>query len=92
MITDMDLFQLEGYSCISFNPLFSSHGGLVTYVDSEYSASVIEAVNDSTVWEGLFISVHDCSAIKNIMIRKIYRAHKDNNNRENFDTFLKYWT
>ena len=66
----MDLFQLEGYNCISqsFNPLCSSHGGLVTYVDSEYSASVIESFNDSTVWEGLFSSVHDPSLVKDIVV------------------------
>ena len=89
--TDMDLFQLEGYNCISqsFNPLCSSHGGLVTYVDSEYSASGIESVNDSTVWGGLFILVHDPSLVKDIVVGNIYRPPKDDNNRSNVDTFAR---
>ena len=87
----MDLFQLEIHNCISqsFKPLCSSHGGLVTHVDSEYSASVIESVNDSTVWEGLLISVHDPSLVKDIVVGDIYSLPKDNNNRGNVDTFAR---
>ena len=49
--TDMDLFQLEWYNWISLssNSLCNWQVGLVSYVDSEYSALVNESVNDSIV-------------------------------------------
>ena len=43
----------------------------------------------TTIWEWLFISVHDPSLVKDIVVGNIYRPPKDNNNRGNVDTFAR---
>ena len=43
---DLSLYQIEGYTCISQGKRCSSHGGLMTYVNSQYNTSVIDVKND----------------------------------------------
>ena len=54
--SDMSLFQIDGYQCISQGTQCSAHGGLVTYIESSLSCSKINIENRSSIWEGLFLS------------------------------------
>ena len=45
--SDLSLYQIEGYTCISQGKRCSSHGGLITYVDSQFNTSIMNIENDS---------------------------------------------
>ena len=40
--SDLSLYQIEGYTCISQGKRCSSHGGLITYLDSQFNTSVMD--------------------------------------------------
>ena len=86
--SDLSLFQIDGYRCFSQGKRCSPHGGLITYINSQLNASVIDIENDSAVWEGLFVLVKDINNEKEIAIGNIYRPPYDNNNETNINTFV----
>ena len=85
---DLSLHQIEGYTCISQGKRCSSHGGLMTYVNSQYNTSVIDVKNDSPTWESLFVTVKDMGIGKEFVVGNIYRPPYDNNNEQNVTTFV----
>ena len=86
--SDLSLYQIEGYTCISQGKRCSSHGGLITYVDSQFNTSIMNIKNDSPIWEGLFVAVKDMETEKEIVVGNIYRPPYDNNNEQNVTTFV----
>ena len=86
--SDMFLFQIDGYQCISQGTQCSAHGGLVTYIESSLSCSKINIENRSSIWEGLFVSVKDDYSEKEFVIGNIYRPPYNNNNEDNINTFI----
>ena len=50
----VQLFQLDGYNTFHVNATASTHGGVVTYVDNTYDATIKAQVNNSDIWDGLF--------------------------------------
>ena len=85
--SDMSLFQIDGYQCISQGTQCSAHGGLVTYIESSLNCSKINIENRSSIWEGLFVSVKDDYSEKEFVIGSIYRPPYNNNNEDNVNTF-----
>ena len=85
---DLSLYQIEGYTCISQGKRCSSHGGLMTYVNSQYNTSVIDVKNDSPIWESIFVTVKDMDIGKEFVVGNIYRPPYDNNNEQNVTTFV----
>ena len=85
---DLSLYQIEGYTCISLGKRCSSHGWLMTYVNSQYNTSVIDVKNDSPIWESLFVTVKDMNIGKEFVVGNIYRPPYDNNNEQNVTTFV----
>ena len=58
----------------------SNHGGLLTYVHCNLSATVRKHFRRSLLWEGRLIDIKGESLITPISICNIYRPPKDNNN------------
>ena len=85
---DLSLYQIEGYTCISQDKRYSSHGGLMTYVNSQYNTSVIDVKNDSPIWGILFVTVKDMDIGKEFVVGNIYCPPYDNNNEQNVTTFV----
>ena len=90
-ITDeskLPLVSLEGYECFYVKPTSSSHGGLITYVDNEFDVCVTKKIDNSTVWEGLFLELTYRSLNNKIIVGNIYKPPKDNNNPNNINVFM----
>ena len=85
--SDMSLFQIDGYQCISQGTQCGAHGGLVTYIESSLNCSKINIENRSSIWEGLFVFVKDDYSEKEFVIGNIYRPPYNNNNDDNVNTF-----
>ena len=91
-ITDeskLPLVSLEGYECFHVKPTSSSHGGLITYVDNEFDVSVTKKIDNSTVWEGLFLELTHRSLNNKIIVGNIYKPPRDNNNPTNINVFIQ---
>ena len=84
---DLSLPQLNGFTCFSQGKQCSSHGGLITYIDININASVINVKITSPIWEGLFVKIQCMENTKDIIIGNIYRPPYDNNCKENINSF-----
>ena len=73
--SDLSLLQLNGFTCFSQGKQCSSHGGLITYIDTNINASVINMEITSPIWEGLFVKIQGMENTKDIIIGNIYRPH-----------------
>ena len=81
------LVALEGYQCFSIKATTSSHGGLITYVDDKYDVQVKKTVDDSNIWEGLFLELNHSSFQNKIIIGNVYKPPRDNNSARNINAF-----
>ena len=60
---------------------------LVFIYDDRFDVTVTKIVNNSTIWDGLFLELsHDCLQNK-VTIGNIYKPPRDNNNVRNITTF-----
>jgi hypothetical protein len=86
---DVSVFHIENYHCISKPKSCSSHGGLIIYLHQMYDYDVSSVnLENSDVWEGLFIRIKDPITSKNIELGNIYRPPKDSNSNENVNLFI----
>ena len=83
----LPLIALEGYQCFFIKATTSSHGGLITYVDDKYDVQVKKIVDDSNIWEGLFLGLNHSSVQNKIIIGNVYKPPKDNNSARNINAF-----
>ena len=75
---DVRLINLPGYK----------HGGLLTYVHEDLTACVYKRVNQSDVWEGLFVEICGEHIGKKHIIGNIYKPPTENNNNRNIQQFI----
>ena len=83
----LPLVALEGYQCFSIKATTSSHGGLITYMDDKYHVQVKKTVDDSNIWEGLFLELNHSSFQNKIIIGNVYKPPRDNNSARNINAF-----
>ena len=86
-ILNYKILQLNGFTCFSQGKPCSSHGGLITYIDTNINASVINMEITSPIWEGLFMKIQGMENTKDFIIGNIYRPPYDNNYKENINSF-----
>ena len=86
--SDLSLLQIDGYNCFSKGHSCTSHGGLLTCVDENISASALNVDINSQIWEGMFIPNKDSHTERETILGNIYRHPHDNNNKENVLTFV----
>ena len=90
-ITDesmLQLLQLNGYNTFHVNASSSTHGGVVTYVDNSYDVTIKAQVNNSDIWDGLFLEIKHENMKNKIIVGNIYKPPKDNNNCGNVNGFI----
>ena len=85
--TKLPLVSLNGYNCFYGKASTSSHGGLITYIDDKFEVRVVKTVDNSNIWEGLFLELKHGSLKNKITIGNIYKPPRDNNNVRNVNTF-----
>ena len=85
--SDLSLLQLNGFTCFSQGRQCSSHGGMITYIDTNINASVINMGITSLVGKGLFVKIQGMENTKDIIIGNICRPPYDNNCKENINSF-----
>ena len=66
----------------------STHSGVVTYVDNTYDVTVRAQVNNSDIWDGLFLEISHENLKNKIIIGNVYKPPKDNNNSVNVKGFV----
>ena len=76
----LQLLHLNGYNMFHVNATSSKHGGVVTYVDNSYDVTIKAQVNNSDIWDGLFIEIKHENMKNSIIVGNIYKPPKDNNN------------
>ena len=82
------LLQLDGYNSFHVNATASTHGGVVTYVDNSCDVTIKAQVNNSDIWDGLFLEIKHKNRKNKIIIWNIYIPPKDNNNSGNTKGFV----
>ena len=86
----LQLLQLEGYNAFHVNATFSTHGGVITYVQDTYDVTIKTLVNTSNLWDGLFLEIKNENFKTEIInVGNIYRPPKDNNNCDNINGFVR---
>ena len=84
----LQLLQLDGYNSYHVNASSSSHGGVVTYVDNTYDVTIKAQVNNSDIWDGLFLEIKHENIKNKIIVGNIYKPPKDNNNSGNVNGII----
>jgi len=84
---NLSLFHIPGYKLIHQGRKCSKHGGLLIYLNEEYSYKIRDICPESKIWEGLFIDVTGSNLRRPITIGNIYRPPHDNNNNANVNLF-----
>ena len=86
-ISDISLFQLDGYTMLSQGKICSGHGGLVIYISTRFHYKHLSLYKKSDIWEGQFIEISGSQLERNIIIGNIYRPPRDTN--ANYHTFIE---
>ena len=67
--TKLPLVSLDGYKCFHVNA--SSISRLTTYVDDRFNVTVMKILNNSTIWDGLFLELNHDSLHDKVTVGKI---------------------
>ena len=86
--SDLSLLQLPGYQLIHQGSKCTKHGGLIIYLNDNYSYKIRNLYNGSNIWEGLFIDINGGNLCRTFTIGNIYRPPHDNNNNINIQQFI----
>ena len=86
--SDLSLLQLPGYQLIHQGSKCTKHGGLIIYLNENYSYTIRNLYNGSNIWEGLFIDINGSSLCRTLTIGNIYRPPHDNYNNVNIQQFI----
>ena len=84
----LQLLQLDRYNTFHVNAFCSTHGGAVTYVDNTYDVTVRAQVNNSDIWDGLFLEISHENLKNEIIVGNTYKPPIDNNNSVNVKGFV----
>ena len=82
-------FELDGYTLLTQGKSCSAHGGLAVYVDNNYNATVVDTINTSQVFEGMFVEIKAQNSDDKLIIANCYRPPINQNVRENLTTFYQ---
>ena len=71
----LQLLQLDRYNTFHVKASCSTHGGEVTYVDNTYDVTIRAQVNNSDIWDGLFLEISHENLKNKIIVGNIYINH-----------------
>ena len=84
----LQLLHLNGYNMFHVNATSGKHGDVVTYLDNSYAVTIKAQVNNSDIWDGLFIEIKHENMKNSIIVGNIYKLPKDKNNCDNVKGFV----
>ena len=84
---DVSMFKLPGYQTFALGASCSSKGGLICYILDSINVSPKLSVENSNIWEGLFLDLDIDSTT--LTIGNIYRPPRSNNNNQSIGNFIK---
>ena len=87
--TKLPLVFLEGYKCFHVKASSSSHGSLISYINDRFDVTVVKTIENSSIWEGLFLELKHESVQNKITIGSLYEPTRDNNITRNINAFRK---
>ena len=79
---------MPGYKLIHQGHICSKHGGLLIYLNDDFTYDQRTLYKHSDIWEGVFIDVSGPSLNRPLTIGNIYRPPHDNNDNENISKFI----
>ena len=88
----IDLYQIPGYHTISLGRQCGRKGGLIIYLNENFTYSLRYLFTPSLNWEGLFIDItliKNIPLINKITLSNIYRPPRQNNSNSSIDNFLQ---
>ena len=75
---DSSLFKLNGHNCISKGETCSQKGGLIIYLNENFTYKTIDIREPSTLWESQLIEISSPALSKKVIIGNFYRRPKEN--------------
>ena len=84
--SDTSMLQLENYTFIFKGKTCSNHGGVGMYIRNELTFNTLHLLNQSDIWEGLFVEISSTTHDSKLIIGSIYRPPRDLN--ENYVQFI----
>ena len=85
--SDLSLYQLNNYKCISQGKYCSQHGGLIMYLHDTLSYEPYDPDFKSDIWDGQFINVNIGNCNKYIYVANIDRPPMFNDTYEILERF-----
>ena len=85
--TKVPIVFLESYICFHVKTSSSSHGGLITYIDDKFDVTVVKTIENSSIWEGLFLELKHESLQNNITIDNLYKPPRGKNSARHIKAF-----
>ena len=86
-LPDVSMYNLPGYQTFCLGASCSSKGGLLCYVLESLNATKKFTIDNSDIWEGLFLDIDLGSEY--VTLGNIYRPPRANNNNTMVTNFLK---
>ena len=86
--SDLSMYLINNYYCISQGKSCSEHGGLLIYLRSDYNYELCTLPNKPLIWVGLFIKICNNINSKHVYLGNIYRPPKDHYSRANIQQFI----
>ena len=75
---DSSLFNLNGYNCISKGKTCSQKGGLIIYLNENFTYKTIDIPEPSTLWGSQVIEISSPALSKKVVPSNFYRRPKEN--------------
>ena len=86
---DVSLLHIPGYKLIHQGSKCTRHGGLIIYLQEEYTYKLRNMYTQSDIWKGLFIDVSGQNLRRPITIGNIYKPPHHHNNNANIERFIE---
>ena len=75
---DSSHFNLNGYNCISKGKTCSQKGGLIIYLNENFTYKTIDIPEPSTLWESQVIEISSPALSEKVILGNFYRRPKEN--------------
>ena len=86
---DTSLLNIPGYNLIHQGSRCSEHGGLIIYLQENFTYSKKTMYESSSRWEGLFIDIFHENLKSKVILGNVYRPPRRNNCNNEIDLFIQ---
>ena len=83
------LLYLDNFNLITQGYSTTTHGGLAIYVNSKYNTETFFSINESLLFEALFVKISAGDLQRDLVVGNIYKPPHNNNNNDNIENFIE---